>query len=349
MTSARAHVGGLFREQADGCRGLGSPLYAHLLSRAADDIEAGGPAWGLLRAHAGDPPGSALALRFMGAVHRLVLRGLAPDLAGNYPSAGGRRPVEDAWPSFRAAILDHSALLREEITRPVQTNEVGRCAALVGGFLVVARETSLPLRVLEIGSSAGLNLRWDRFSYEARGATWGPRSSPVRLCSFNTQRLPPFDVAARVTARRGCDTNPLDAASPEDRLTLTSFVWGDQLGRLRLLRSALEVAATVPAPVDRADATQWLERQLGEDCSGAATVVFHSIVAQYLPDAGRIRLEGLLEAAGRRASPRAPLAWLRMEPAGDHADVHLTTWPGRVESLVAHSGYHGAGVEWLGR
>ena len=45
---------------------------------------------------------------------------------------------------------------------------------IVGGFLAVAAHTGLPLRTFEVGASAGLNLRWDRFFYEARGATWGP-------------------------------------------------------------------------------------------------------------------------------------------------------------------------------
>jgi hypothetical protein len=40
---------------------------------------------------------------------------------------------------------------------------------LIGGFLRVAAMTRRPLRLLEVGSSAGLNLRWDHYRYE--GAT----------------------------------------------------------------------------------------------------------------------------------------------------------------------------------
>ena len=38
---------------------------------------------------------------------------------------------------------------------------MSRSSALIGGYLLVARETGLPLRVLETGASAGLNLRWN--------------------------------------------------------------------------------------------------------------------------------------------------------------------------------------------
>jgi hypothetical protein len=96
--AARAAVARRLRRQARACHALGSPLYSYLLERSADDAEAGGPAWSVLEGHESDPPGSALALRLMGAVHRLVLEGRAPSLAMHYPSAGGE--PRDAWPAF---------------------------------------------------------------------------------------------------------------------------------------------------------------------------------------------------------------------------------------------------------
>jgi hypothetical protein len=325
-----------------------APTHALLLAHTADDIVAGGPAWEVLRGREDDPRGSALALRFMGAVHRLVLRGEAPELAPFYRSVGGSEGPEGAWEPFRHVLESHVDALREGVTRPVQTNEVGRAGALVGGFLSVAERFGLPLRVLELGASAGLNLRWDHFHYEARGERWGPADSPVRLCDFDTPPIPPFAVEATVAERRGCDKNPLDPTSDEDRVTLLSFVWCDQAWRVRRLRAAFEVAAQVPSAVDRANAPEWLELQLDKDSNGVATVVFHSIFMQYMTEADRTKTFGLLENSGAEATSATPLAWLRMEPAGDHADVHLTMWPDGEEQLLAHSGYHGAQVRWIG-
>ena len=45
--------------------------------------------------------------------------------------------------------------------------------------LVVARETGLGLRCLEVGTSGGLNLRWDHFRYESATGSWGDAASPV--------------------------------------------------------------------------------------------------------------------------------------------------------------------------
>jgi hypothetical protein len=345
------------RLQADHCLRLGSPLYADLLQRAAVDAEEGGPVAQVLAGHESDPPDSALALRLMGAVHRRVLEGELPALEPYYLHSGAsyramstktRTAVaEEAWPAFKQALADDTEALRHLLDRPVQTNEVGRCAALLPGFLAVARATGMPLRLLEVGASAGLNLRWDRYCYEAGDFAWGDPGSPVRL-RFQIEGETPAPTAATVAERRGCDRAPLDPASREGRLTLLSFVWPDQTGRINRLRTALDLAAEAPVEVERAGAAEWIGQRLAEPREGVATVVFHSIVMQYLPEAERREFERLVENAGRRADVTAPLAWLRMEPGGEMAEVRLTRWPAGKETLIAEAGYHGDPVALRG-
>lgn len=347
QTDAKATISRRLRFQAPGCAHLGSPLYAELLERAADDVLRGGPTWTLLSGHEVDRGASALALRLMGAVHRLVLEGRAPELAAHYPSVGGL--PRDPWPVFRAALEQHHDELRELVLRPVQTNEVGRCAALLPGFLLIARETNRPLRLLELGASAGLNLRFDHFHYIAGRQRWGLEDSPVELrCEFEGRR-PPLGGSARVIERRGCDSDPIDPLSQDGRLTLLSYVWADQTDRIRTLEQALQVARRVSAPVDRASAPDWIEQRLPSPLPSVTTVVYHSIVMQYLDSDDRRRLLGELEAAGGRASRGRPFAWLRMEPAGQRADLRLTVWPGGSERRLARVGYHGRPVRWLER
>jgi hypothetical protein len=78
-----------------------------------------------------------------------------------------------------------------------------------------------------------------------------------------------------------------------------------------------------------------------------ATAVFHSIVLQYLSEDERQHLQEVIREAAERATSSAPLAWLHMEPAGEHADVRLTLWPDGTERLLARAGYHGEIVHWL--
>jgi hypothetical protein len=268
----------------------------------------------------------------MGAVHRLVLTGRVAQLARHYPSTGGDGDAEAAWPLFRAALADHRDEIRALVARPCQTNEVGRCAALIGGFLEVAHRTGLPLRTLEIGASAGLNLNWDRYRYEAGTAGWGDPGSPVRFTDvFDVS--PPLDCHAVVAERRGCDLNPIDPTSQEGSLTLRSFIWADQLDRFHRLEGAIEVARRAPMQVERIDALAFLRRELSTPRTGVATVVYHSVFMQYLDEPTRGEITSMIE--------DAQVAHLSMEPGDATFEVRLDG------VLLGTAKAHGTGVRWL--
>jgi hypothetical protein len=337
-----------FRQQAEHCRSAGSVLTAQLLDGAAGDLDVPGPTAELLLPLAGDPPGSVPPLRFAGALHRLVLERRAPALAVHYPTVGGT--PGQAWPVARAVVEEHLDDLRELVTRPVQTNEIGRSSALLGGLLEVQRQTGLPARLLEVGASGGLNLLVDRYRHEvAPGRVLGDPASPVRLPSpWQGQSPEPGELS--IVERRGCDPHPLDPTSTEDRLTLTSYVWADQRERFERLRAALLLAAQDPPPVERASGSDFLARELAAPRPGVVTVVWHSVVRQYLGAEEASRVDELLEQAGRRADRRAPLAhlWLEPERSGDgfRFVVGLRTWPGGRTTVLADCQGHGPPVVW---
>jgi hypothetical protein len=341
--SAETTIAGLLRFQAAACDHLGSPLYSLLLDRVAEDVEAHGPSWEVLRGHEDDPGPSALALRFMGAVNRLVVAGREPALAAVYRDP--RAEPSKVWKAFSTALERNHDELRRMVNLPVQTNEVGRCAALLLGFLTVAAETGLPLRPLEVGASAGLNLRWDRYRYLADGFEWGPADSPVKI-EFELDRGSfPSQERIEVSERHGCDAAPLDPTTAEGRLALLAYIWPDQAVRVERMRSALQVADEVPISVDRESAASWTARKLTRFTPGEATILYHSIVTQYLGEGELTAFYMHVHDAAERASADAPLAWLRMEPAGKQADLHLTTWPGGEDRHLARVGYHGTPVE----
>lgn len=344
----RLSLAEVIAHQQAACAHLGSDLYARILGAVASDVEAGGPCAALLVPHAadGDPHASALPLRFLGAIHRLVLDGRAPALAAHYPSAGGA-PGPTLVEDFLATVAALRDDIAPRIERGVQTNEVGRSAALVPGYVEVARRSGLPLRVLEIGASAGLNLRWDHYWYDTGASTLGDPSSQVRFVRVWSGRRPLLgDVDVTVVERAGCDRAPLDPTTEDGRRTLRAYLWPDQIDRIARLDAALAVAAGVPAPVDAADVGDWLEHRLAEPRPGVATVVVHSIVWQYVATGARDRMRAALRRAGGATGRSAPLAWLRMEPAGPVADIRLTWWPGGDEQVLGTAEYHGIPTYW---
>jgi hypothetical protein len=349
------------------CARAGSALYADVLAGVAGDVTAGGVCAAVLGPHADDPLATALPLRFLGAVHRLVLDGRAPALAAHYPSMGG-----SAGPGliadFLATVEDHRPAVEARLGDTVQTNEVGRSAVLAPGYALIARRSGLPLRVFELGASGGLNLRWDRYWYDTGASSLGDPASPVRFegvwrpagadggagvgaasgagAGFPGRELPDLGGTVEVVERAGCDRNPIDVTTDEGRLTLRAYLWPDQVERRARLDAACAVAAGVPVDVAADDLGAWAEQRLAEPSPGTATVVAHSIVWQYVPGASRDRLRNALRSAGERATAGAPVAWLRFEPAGPVGDLRLTWWPGRDETVLATADYHGVPVYW---
>ena len=334
------------RIQALACDELGSDLYARLLRLAAEKPASGRPVRAVVGDWSGDPVDDALALQLMGAVHRLVLTGAADHLAVHYPSVGGA----PRWPECGAAFLETLAVHRErlctDLTTAPQTNEAGRAAVLLGGLLEVVRIFDLPVRLLEIGASAGLNLLVDRYRFDLGVGTWGDPASPLLIRSRWTGEIPDLGAPLEIRSRRGCDLQPLDAASADDRVTLRSFVWADQVERLERLDGALEIAAPAPPDIDIADARHWLPGQLADPTPGVVTVVQHSVVMPYLSQKARHKVMTSIRAAGEAATVDAPLAWLRYEPAPRTFELRLALWPQGVDLLLAEAHAHGHWADW---
>jgi hypothetical protein len=340
------------RMQSEYCAELGSPLYAALLALLADDVEAGGPAADVLSGHEADRGPSALALRLMGSVHRLVLERAAPRLALHYPSVGGDGDAVTAWPALRDVLVEHRARLRDLLDQPPQTNEVGRAAVLAGGLAHVVAWRDRPVRLVEIGASGGLNLRVDRFRVEsAEGLGVGPPDSPVVLRDAWTGATPPGGSAPRIVERLGCDVSPVDATSTEGRLLLTSYVWADQRDRLERLRAAFDVARSVPVTLERTGAADFVRRL--ELRPGTTTVLWHSIMWQYLDPAEQESVDETLDRLGATADEDRGLVRLSLEPARRHRSapremlVRMRTWPdGAERTLGAAVTAHGLPVVW---
>lgn len=356
MTGPFASLVQALQLQSGVCERMGSPFSATVGRIIAADMAAGGVFATLAEPWAGRDVRSlfedAVALRFMGGMHYLALCGAAPDLAAEYPPAKAEADPQRLAHLVSAAARAQQPALAAFLASPPQTNEVNRSVCLIGGFLSVARRAGLPLRCLEIGASAGLNLNWDRFRYDLEGkGAWGNPASPVRLGAEWEGSAPPFEVQTTVAERRGCDQSPIDVGDPAQALRLKSYVWPDQTERMVRLEGAIALARLYPPRVEAADAAAWT-RTHAHGVSGTASVLYHSVVWQYLPVQTQTEIAAAVRAAGESATAAAPFAWLRMEPnPADLAapmDVRLTYWPGGDERLLARVHPHGAKVSWTG-
>ncbi len=289
--------------QIDYVMDAGSPVSAQILRAVIDDVAHGGE----VASHLPTMPrfGDLVGLRVMAAVHRLALDRQAPEVALHLPTLGGAPPRSDKdAAAFRRAVIttltDHDETLQESLGRTPQTNETGRAALL---RCVLSREdSSLPVRLREMGASAGLNLRADHLPGEP---------------SLESGPLPP------INDRVGCDLDPVDIGTPEGRALLGSYVWVDDVDRFARLDRAMRVAARVPAEVRRMDARDFVESIRPE--AKATTVLWHSAMWVYLPE-------------GTRSSILASISAIGLLAGADRPFVHASwEWDSRVERTDSFS------------
>lgn len=337
-----------FESQAQACEKLGSPFTARLCRVLARRLDARSRFGARILGWEGDPYADNVALRACGAIHALARSGWEPALAKAYPP----NPTSEnaVWSALIDALGHNDAFLTERLSSPPQTNEVARSALILGGMLHLASVVRMPLELLEIGASAGLNLAFDEYRYElGEGRVWGPRTAPLTVECAWRGRTPPLDAPVAVASRAGCDLRPVDPANPEDRARLTSYVWPDQINRLQRVEAALALAGAKGRRVDGEDAAPWLERHLLAPQEPYTTrVLLHTIVWDYVPVASKARINELVAGVGAAATPERPFARLTVESdeTPGSARISLQIWPDGRTVTLGRGDYHGRWAEW---
>jgi len=299
-------------------------VYADLCRRLADEPRVG--------AILESPPRWDAALRLLAALHLLVLEGRAE------------------WDEVPEVLDREADFLRGYVARvEVQTNEVQRAWALLPCFLELARWSGIEtFDLIELGTSAGLLLLWDRYGYRYDAGAWGTRDAALQLSGEERAPVPAdvLGVHPHVRRRVGIDRNPLDLRDPHDLRLLKSFVWAGQDERLARLEDAAVALREDPPELVRGDIAEVLPGELDRRDDGALTVVLNSATIGYLDPTGQRRVREALERSGREG----PLAYVTTtQPAsGTHRywALAIELWPAEARRELAFADFHGAWMEW---
>jgi hypothetical protein len=302
---------------ADHFRGLaatverdGGVVYPAICRGVADDT-------GVLSLLDDTPLPQRRPLLLLAAVHFLLLSGVDDPLAAYYDTVADVRgtpfdpPARDVVGAFTSFCQLHRRELEDVIaTRTTQTNEVGRCAALLPGLCHIASlcDTDVPLSLLDLGTSAGLNLLFDDYAYTYRSAsdegvlTAGRLGSAVSIeCTArdDLRSLPELRLST-MGERVGLDLSPLDPFSDDAVLWLLACQWPDNPARFGRLRGALSNARASDNPprLERGDMVADLPRVAASIAGTTPLVVFHSWVAAYLDEGQQRRLAAAVGALG---------------------------------------------------
>jgi hypothetical protein len=252
--------------------------------------------------------------------------------------------VQPSFAAFRETVLGHRAQVTELLLhRRTQTNEPGRCAAL----LPILAALPQPLALLEVGASAGLCLLPDRYGYRY-GEHVLPGGPPTIDCRLVGDVAPPLPQRLpEVAWRKGIDIEPLDVADPDDVRWLEALVWPGQTARERYLRESLEIARRDPPEIVRGDLVDLLEDVASDAPRDATLVVFHTAVLGYLPAPRREAFAGRVAALGATwiASEAPGILGGPARPGALRERGHFVVTVGGREH-VARMGPHGDWLEW---
>lgn len=335
-------------DQASASDQLGSPFTARLCRLLAKYLDKRTRFGTRILEWEGDPFADNVALRACGAIHALARSGWEPNVTAVYPPH--TVPDSALWAAIADALHHNDAFLTDRLSSAPQTNEVARSALILGAMLHLAAATKLPLDLLEIGSSAGLNLGFDRYRYTLdEGRVWGPVVSPLAIDCPWRGAPPPLDAPLKVVSRQGSDLRPIDAKNVDDRARLLSYIWADQTHRLQRVEAALNLAAAEGPVIERADAADWVEAKLATpQQAGVTRVLMHTIVWDYLPAATKARIDAALTKAGASATAQRPLARLSIESDATRgsARIDLTIWPTGRTITLGRGDFHGRWAEW---
>lgn len=332
----------------------GGTTYAAIAISAAED-----PALLALMEHA--PPAQRRPNILFAAVHYLLLSGVVDPLADYYDTVrpqGSSTPVDGVGAAFRTFCSSHHDVLCDLLaTRSTQTNEVGRCSLLMPALCVIAMQHGgAPISLLDLGTSAGLNLAFDRYGYtytqveEGQSVKAGDRSSTVQLpCTVRGPLgvLPPLDLPV-LADRAGLDRAPIDATSESEARWLLACLWPDNLTRFGRLRDALGLWRSRP------ERPRLLQGDMVDDLVEAAAtvggteplVIFHSWVAAYLPED---RQRALVETV-RKVGQTRPVHHLYAELPYETPGLPMPDGPqvrdSQAATALVHIGPDGVPTRW---
>jgi hypothetical protein len=337
-----------FDVQAQYCDAMAAPVTARIARALGRTLDRSTATGSRVLDWAGEPVADALALRLIGGLHALHRTRVDAALSAVFEGAVAEDSATDT--ALADAVARYDVALLPWLDGPPQTNEAGRSAGLMTGLLHLAARFGPRVELLEIGSSAGLNLMMGRYAFDLGGIAVTP-PSPAIVIRPDWRGVAPPGAPIEIVSARGVDVAPIDLADPAAAARLAAYVWIDAAERQERLQRAVALVRTEGVTLDRGDAADWVEARLAEpQVAGTTRVLVHSVVWQYLAPEGRARIRAAMDAAGARATSTQPLGWVMMEPNRDlhRQEVRVQGWPGDTPmALVALTHAHGTWVEGL--
>ncbi|WP_146938814.1 DUF2332 domain-containing protein [Cerasibacillus quisquiliarum] len=275
-----------------------SPLYDFLSRKIAKDDD-------ILELCMHARKGQPIPNLLFGAVHYLLLKGSNHSLKEYYVSIVQEpKATEESFLPFK----DFCRTYRDEMisilsTKLVQTNEVRRSGYLYPSFCYIYNIVKRPLSLIEIGTSAGLQLLWDQYSYSyGNPQVYGNQSSDVHITStIKGENMPHLlEKSPPVKTKVGLDLHVSRLDHPEDYLWLKALIWPEHQERRQLFEQAAKTFIENPVKLIEGDGIALLEATAMEMPKDTAICIFHTHVANQIPNDQKLKLIEKIKHIGKK-------------------------------------------------
>lgn len=328
-----------FRFAEDECKGS-SELYEFLSLKIVEDEE-------ILQLSSYAQKSQPVPNLLFGAVHYLLLQGKEHELREFYPSIVHHpKNLEAAFSPFKDFCLKNNEQIKEILqAKLVQTNEVRRSAYLYPAFCYIYEKVKKPIALIEIGTSAGLQLFWDkyRYSYQTKEVYGDPHSTVHITSEVKAEELPMLlKKAPPVSTRIGLDLHVIDVNDEEDYLWLKALIWPEHQQRRKLFRDAAHYVKESSPKLVEGDGISLLPEIVDKIESDSVICIFHTHVANQIPLEAKGKLMETLNNFGRTRDV------FHLYNNMFDANLHLDYFINGIESnnTIGKTDGHGRWFEW---
>lgn len=274
------------------CKG-NSALYYELSIQIANDPE-------LLNVAASTREGQPVPNIFFAAVHYLLLKNQNEQLARYYPSIQRSHNSEIPFNLFKAFCIDHENEIRKIIsTRIVQTNVISRCSYLMPIFSKIIAEENKPTTIIDIGTSAGLTLNFDKYEYWYNGQKVFGESNVLVKSTIVESSIPQIHPISQPLQKIGIDQNIIDPTGNDEILWLKALVWTDQLDRFAAMDEALKLNELKNIRFIEADTVSDFEREIRKADQSQTLIIYATHVLYQFTQAQKDEFYSMLGKIGQ--------------------------------------------------
>jgi len=253
----------------------------------------------------------------LATLHLAALRG-HPVLTPIYARHGVMRDHEAAARDVVRVLHTEPELVRSQLHRSTQTNEPGRSAVFQGVIALIAQRGHRSINLIDVGTSAGINLHFDQFPVRERDD-----GNPLTLVCRDETPVDRTMPVPEVVSRVGLDPSPLDLSLDDDRLWLQACLWPEEPRRMDRLDAIVALRPTWPeTTVLRGSAAERLDDAMALGDPSSLTVVLNSYVVAYFSDEDQ---RTYFDDMARRCA-EGNVAWISLE------SPYMVDWPTSVRS-----------------